>query len=183
MPLKQDIQRVFEGTIDNEYTQEDIAKEIASAYKKSVSNALDQYGNKWSVKDFSLLENAIVSQFELSFAPARVEGGESNYLRFNLIESSLVSLWATATLKIPAPPNVGIPAPGMSIVNSGVIVASTPPGIRALSEITDSYDNIVNAFNSMFVNHAKSISYNYIGISSTTPPVPITVPGSRITLI
>ena len=97
----------------------------------------------------------------------------------------MIATWATATLKITPP---AIPAPGMSLVNSGVVLASTPPGTPALPSVPEgdkeaTYDNIVNSFNNMFVNHAKTISYNYIGTSTSAPPVPIVVPGSGITLL
>lgn len=175
MPLKNDIHNVFENSVENELSKEEIIDEIVSAYKDAVSQGVDQYGNKWNISNYTLLEKAILAQFDLAF-------NTSIPLQFSLIETSLIATWASATLVLPA-----IPAPGMSVVASGSVTVSTvvgtPPLGPAIENGESNFDPIVNAFTNMFKNHAKSISYLYVGSSTSAPPVPISVPGAGITLM
>ena len=180
MPLKQDIEKIFKNAVnednpDSSLTESDIAKEIVKVYKKAVNKGIDQYGNKWKVSSYTALENAIVAQFKLAFT-------SQSPLQFSLIETALIATWVPALLKLPA-----TPAPGMSIVNSGLVLISTPVGTPPLGKAKEksaaTYDPIVNAFTNMFKNHAKTISFQYIGLAvAGTPPPPIVVPGAGITL-
>ena len=166
MGLKSDIQQSFEDNLADAGEISDVAALIVDNYKTSVEGGFDTNNNKWQGIQFKVIESAIVAQFTLSF-------NTKSYLQFTLIESALVAAWATATLKLPA-----IPAPGMSVVNSGIVVVSTPTGTTPLVEASDGYDNIVNKFYDVFTNHSKTLVFNYIGLSTSSPPVSIVVPSS-----
>lgn len=170
MALKQDLKSAFEDNLDNGGEIADIAKLITDVYKDAVNAGTDSIGNRISGVNYQVIEKAIVAQFNLSFRT-------KSYLQFSLIETALVTAWTSARLKLPA-----TPAPGMSVVASNQVVSSTPPGTTPLTSDTNSYDPIVNKFFSMFSKHAKSVTNNYIGTSTSTPPAPITVPVSGFTI-
>jgi hypothetical protein len=177
MALKSDLEELFSLDYweDREGEADDIIKEIAdeavSYYEASVKKGIDQYGNKWNVPSFDLLKTNIETQFKLAMSTLTP-------MQFTLIETALITTWASATLKLPA-----TPAPGMSVVNSGVVLVSTPVGTPPLPPKSNDPKILAKRFYDMFTKHGKTISYQYIGIAvAGTPPPPIVVPGAGVTL-
>lgn len=171
MGLQSDIEKAFDENLNagDDSSIENIAKLIADYYKDAIDISKDSFNNYW-IYDTSILENAIKSQFELSL-------NTETFLQFSLIESALVASWMVATLKLPA-----IPPSGVSIVNSGIVVSSVPPATTTLDDSEASIEDISKIFADMFINHANSISYQYIGLSTAAPPTPITIPSSGISI-
>ena len=170
MGLKSDLKSAFEDNLDQGGEITDIAKLITSVYKDAVNAGQDTIGNKISGVKFPLIEKAIIAQFNLSF-------NTKSYLQFSLIETALIGAWAGATVKLPA-----IPPPGISVVNSGIVSTSLPPGTTPLTSDTDSYDPIVNKFFNMFSRHAKSVLITYVGVPPVVPPPTIIVPITGFTI-
>jgi len=171
MALKEDIKKAFENNLSKGGSIKDISKSITDAYKKSVELGTDFIGNNWEGITYPAIQQSIESQFNLSYSTR-------SYLQFNLIEQELIKSWSNASIKLFA-----IPAPGMSLVTSGVVVYSTPPGTTPLIEASKGYDNIVNKFYDMFTKHSKSLSFMYIGLAITgTPPPPISIPVTTFTI-
>lgn len=170
MALKQDLRKSFEDNLKNGGEISDISKLITDSYKKAVTSGMDLLANKWTGINYNIIQKGIEAQFTLSF------NTQSN-LKFNLIESALVSAWSSALLNIPA-----IPAPGMSLVISGSVVSSILPGTLPLANYTDNYNNIVNSFFNMFTKHASSLSFLYVGSSISVPTIPIVIPITSFTI-
>jgi len=171
MGLKSDLQSSFEDNLDKGGEIADVAKLIVDNYKDAVEAGTDSLGNKWQGVNYKLIESAIIAQLNLSFAT-------KSYLQFTLIEASLIAAWASATLKLPA-----IPAPGMSVVNTGSVTISSVVGTTPLVADSSSYDPIVTKFFSMFSKHSKTLTFLYVGIAiAGIPPPPISVPVSSFTI-
>ena len=165
MGLKADLEESFIENLEASGEIVDVSALIVANYEDAVKAGTDGNNGKWQGINFPLIEAAIIAQLNLSFAT-------KSYLQFTLIETSLIAAWATATLKLPA-----IPAPGMSVVNSGVVTISTPVGTLPLTADSADYDAITSKLFSMFSNHAKTLTFMYIGLAvAGTPPPPISVP-------
>ena len=169
MGLKADIKSAFENNVDNEGTLEDVAKLLTDAYIGSIGK--DQIQNTPVGPIAKVIEQSIISQFNLAFQT-------ESYLQFTLIESGLVTAWTGSQITLPA-----TPPPGFSIVANATVTASTPVGTPPLSDVTDSYDNIVDSFFNLFKNHANTIKILYTGTSTSAPPAPITFNASGVSII
>ena len=171
MALRQDLKQSFQDNLDNGGEISDIAKLIVEVYEEAVESGFDSLGNGWKNINYTILQEGIEAQMNLALETA-------SFLQFTLMETALVGAWASATLKIPA-----IPAPGMSVVNSGIVTSSLPVGTTPLVVATSSLDPITNKFYSMFTRHARTLNFNYIGLATAgTPPPAVTVPVSSFTV-
>tara|TARA_R110000796_G_scaffold192641_6_gene309332 strand:+ start:7436 stop:7954 length:519 start_codon:yes stop_codon:yes gene_type:complete len=165
MGLKDDLRIAFEENLSSAGEISDVAQLITDTYKTSVESSKDLLGNTWSGVNYPVIKKAIEAQLQLSL-------NTKSFLQFTLIELGLVAGWSSAKLDL-----VAIPAPGMSIVNSGSVIISTPVGTLPLIIETSEYDNIVNNFYNMFTLHAKTLTFNYIGLALVgIPPPPIAIP-------
>tara|TARA_R110000737_G_scaffold331169_2_gene347279 strand:+ start:1405 stop:1914 length:510 start_codon:yes stop_codon:yes gene_type:complete len=164
MGLKDDLRIAFEENLSSAGEISDVAKLITDTYKSNVEISKDSLGNTWKGINYPAIQKAIEAQLQLSF-------NTKSFLQFTLIEAGLVAGWTSATIKL-----VAIPAPGLALVNSGIVVASTPVGTTPLVIESSEYDNIVNKFYNMFTGHAKTLSFNYIGVTLAGNPLTVPVP-------
>lgn len=169
MSLSVNLRKAFNDNLNNKNNLEQSAKSIVDAYKKSVQSSKDILGNSYTGLDFKSLEKSIISSFELSL-------NTGSPFNFSLIIPGLIKCWSTATVILPAI------APGFSLVTTSSTISSSPTNIPIAPGNTQDLDKIIKSFETFFSSHAKTIVVNYIGLSTSVPPVPLVLPVTGVIL-
>lgn len=170
MLLEQQIKKALENNIEQNNDIENSVQEILNAYNKSVDSGTDFLGNKFTNINYEILKKTFVSAFNISL---------NTSVPFNLalISPGLVSSWASARLVLPA-----IPPPGFSIVTGISVLASVASPVPLDGKPKDDLDSFSKSLATFFINHAKTVSFNYIGLSSSVPPIPLVLPFTGVIL-
>lgn len=157
--LAKDLQKGFSS-------YEELSISIANSYVETIEQGEDIFGkNKVTIFNSSLLQKGLSAMFKNS-----VENNtELSYAQF--LEAPLLTAWSTCTL---APSRI---PPGFSAVYLIKIISPGLPlrGIKSPLP-TDSYVKFPRSLADYFSSQLPTVQGNYVGMSATIPPAPLTVP-------